>query len=146
MATRYQTLMDELTEEQREAIHLLLEQMEYAPGDDDYKTMDDIAEEVGVVRKTLYNWRTKNPTFMEALGLATQARLQTLAPYAYGAMSKLLKGKQPSTKALDLYFKQQGWTNSNQEITITTNKRDDADLEAEIARLTQQTGVSDNDA
>ncbi|MBC1935119.1 hypothetical protein HCA69_01990 [Listeria grandensis] len=146
MATRYQTLMDELTEEQREAIHLLLEQCEYSPGDDDYQTMDEIAEEVGVVRKTLYNWRTTNPTFMEALGLATQARLQTLAPYAYGAMSKLLKGKQPSTKALDLYFKQQGWTNSNQEITITTNKRDDADLEAEIARLTQQTGVGDNDA
>ncbi|MBC2103960.1 phBC6A51 family helix-turn-helix protein [Listeria booriae] len=146
MATRYENLMGELTDDQREAIHLLLEQMEYSAGDDDYKTMEDIAEEVGVVRKTLYNWRFKNPVFMEALSLATQARLATLAPYAYGAMSKLLKGKQPSTKALDLYFKQQGWVNTNQEITITTNKRDDADLEAEIARLAEQTGVTDNDA
>ncbi|EUJ44396.1 phBC6A51 family helix-turn-helix protein [Paenilisteria rocourtiae] len=146
MATRLETLMDELTEEQQEAIHLLLEQMEYSKKDEDYKSMDAIAEEVGTCRKTLYNWRTKNPVFMEALGLATQARLQTLAPYAYGAMSKLLKGSQPSTKALDLYFKQQGWTNAPQEINITTNSRDDAVLAEEIARLAVQTGVGNNDA
>ncbi|MBC2023296.1 hypothetical protein [Listeria booriae] len=30
MATRYEKLMDELTNEQQEAIHLLLEQMEYS--------------------------------------------------------------------------------------------------------------------
>lgn len=128
-------LLEQLTDQQKQAIDMLVEREEYAKGDPDRKSLDQIAEELDTVRKTIYNWRN-TPVFQEALAEASRERLAVLAPKAYGAMSKLMSGAQPSTKALDLYFKTQGWIKNEQSIDLTTRSRDDADLEAEIERLT----------
>lgn len=141
--TRREQLFEQLKEEQRNTIYLLLEREQYGKNDENRMSLDDIADAVGVTRKTIYSWRTQNAIFQEALSETSREMLAALAPQAFGAMARLLGGKQPSTKALDLYYKAAGWIKNEQKIDITTNGRNDADLEAELARLKGATGVGD---
>lgn len=138
IASKREKLFEQLTEQQREAIYLIVEREEYSKGDPEFKSYEDIAEEVGATRKTVYSWRTRNQVFQEALAEASRERLAALAPQAFGAMSKLIQGRQPSTKALDLLFKSLGWVKNEQSIDLTTRTRDDKELEAEIERLTNE--------
>ncbi|EUJ25703.1 hypothetical protein MFLO_14798, partial [Listeria floridensis FSL S10-1187] len=77
-------LLEQLTDQQKQAIDMLVEREEYAKGDPDRKSLDQIAEELDTVRKTIYNWRN-TPVFQEALAEASRERLAVLAPKAYGA-------------------------------------------------------------
>ncbi|EAG5750027.1 hypothetical protein DDK20_03445 [Listeria monocytogenes] len=141
MATRREKLFEQLSEQQQRAIYMLLEQASQNKNSPDYLSMESIAETLDIERKTLYNWRTRNAVFQEALAEASREQLSALAPQAFGAMSKLIGGPQPSTKALDLMFKSLGWVKNEQTIDLTTRTRDSSDLENEIARLSKSTGV-----
>ncbi|EQC0678328.1 hypothetical protein BJM29_12775 [Listeria monocytogenes] len=137
MATRREKLFEQLSDAQQRAIYMLLEQASQNKNNPDYLSMEDIAETLEIERKTLYNWRTRNAVFQEALAEASREQLSALAPQAFGAMSKLISGSQPSTKALDLMFKSLGWVKNEQTIDLTTRTRDSGDLEDEIERLSK---------
>ncbi|EAC5221539.1 hypothetical protein ABZ286_000047 [Listeria monocytogenes] len=137
MATRREKLFEQLSDAQQRAIYMLLEQASQNKNSPDYLSMEDIAETLEIERKTLYNWRTRNAVFQEALAEASREQLSALAPQAFGAMSKLISGSQPSTKALDLMFKTLGWVKNEQTIDLTTRTRDNGDLEDEIERLSK---------
>ncbi|EAC9719938.1 hypothetical protein LL50_05610 [Listeria monocytogenes] len=137
MATRREKLFEQLSEKQQRAIYMLLEQASQNKNSPEYLSMEDIAETLEIERKTLYNWRTRNAVFQEALAEASREQLSALAPQAFGAMSKLISGSQPSTKALDLMFKSLGWVKNEQTIDLTTRTRENGDLEDEIDRLSK---------
>ncbi|MBC2143641.1 hypothetical protein HCA83_00230 [Listeria innocua] len=137
MATRREKLFEQLSDAQQRAIYMLLEQASQNKNSSDYLSMEDIAETLEIERKTLYNWRTRNAVFQEALAEASREQLSALAPQAFGAMSKLISGAQPSTKALDLMFKSLGWVKNEQTIDLTTRTRDSDALEDEIERLSK---------
>ncbi|EAD7928581.1 hypothetical protein IOQ85_002830 [Listeria monocytogenes] len=137
MATRREKLFEQLSDAQQRAIYMLLEQASQNKNSPDYLSMEDIAETLEIERKTLYNWRTRNAVFQEALAEASREQLSALAPQAFGAMSKLISGSQPSTKALDLMFKSLGWVKHEQTIDLTTRTRESGDLEDEIERLSK---------
>lgn len=137
MATRREKLFEQLSDAQQRAIYMLLEQASQNKNSSDYLSMEDIAETLEIERKTLYNWRTRNAVFQEALAEASREQLSALAPQAFGAMSKLISGSQPSTKALDLMFKSLGWVKNEQTIDLTTRTRDSDDLEDEIEQLSK---------
>lgn len=134
--TRKEQLFEQLEETQQKAIYMLLEREQYSKSDERYKSLDKIADDLGVVRKTLYNWRMRDRIFQEALEETSREYLAALAPKAAGAMFKLLDSAQPLTKALDLYFKSQNWVKNEQKIDITTNGRND--VSAELSEMMKQ--------
>lgn len=94
---------DNLTEQQRKAAALLVDN-ELLPNSEQ-KSIQELADEIGVHRKTLWEWRRRNPIFAEYKQHITTLALQD----SHGALAKVLidnlSKSQPSTKMLELLAK-----------------------------------------
>jgi len=101
MATRKE-LEAKLTLQQRKAALMLVEnELET----EEKKSLEDIAEEVGVTRQALYKWRTQNKSFIDYKNMLADDVFSAFRPVVYRQLMKLISGTQPSVKAMDLFFK-----------------------------------------
>lgn len=135
MSNKLKTLEAKLTLQQRKAALLLVENEIIEDGPK--KSQDKMAEEIGVDRSTLYRWRTQNPAFIEYMNTIADDMLSSHRAEAYAQLLKLIRGSQPSVKALDLFFKRFGLLTEKQ-ITETidgNSSRSNDDLEKELAEL-----------
>lgn len=116
MATqsRKEQLKAQLTAQQQKAVYLLVEN-ELMPNGEALN-LGEIADDVGVDRMTLYRWRTRNEAFIEYKNLVADDFLSTDRERVYGVLMKMIFGKQPSIKALDLYFKRFGLLTEKHEV------------------------------
>jgi predicted DNA-binding protein YlxM (UPF0122 family) len=91
------------------AAHLLVNN-DYAIKEET-KSLDEIAEEVGVERRTLYNWR-QEPIFLKYCEQLSEVKLIEFRSLVDSQLIKAIKGSSsngiPSMKALDLYYKLSG--------------------------------------
>lgn len=62
-----------------------IEQLVYSP----YKTLQMVADEVGVHRDTLYRWRSDNPEFQAAMDKALKERWKAAESIAMNTMISL---------------------------------------------------------
>lgn len=131
---RKEQLKSKLTAQQQKAVYLLVEN-ELLPTDES-RTLEQIADDVGVERMTLYRWRTRNEDFIEFKNLVADDFIATDRERVYGVLMKMIFGKQPSIKALDLYFKRFGLL-SERVITETDNGGGNTleDLERQLAEF-----------
>lgn len=109
---------------------LLCVEREFA-AEDERKSFDEIAEEIGISRQSLFKWRTQNRAFIEYVNYVADDFLASERAYVYRQLMKTINGPQPSVKGIDLYFKRHGLitqqvaveskdatsTRSNEEIT-----------------------------
>ena len=116
---RFEELKSRLTAQQVKAAYLLVENEILPTGE--RKTHDEIAAEIGVDRTTLYRWRTRNKNFIEFKNLIADDFLATDRERVYGVLMKMIFGKQPSIKALELYFKRFGLLND--KLTVENNEK-----------------------
>jgi len=133
--SRRDKLAEKLTVQQQKAAYLLIEN-ETRPTAEQRK-QDEIAEEVGVSRQTLYNWRTKNQAFIEYKKEIAKDFLGDAVGVWANAIIKSMKGKQPSQKALDLYAKLMGFIQEQKRIEITdgNDARSEEEIERQLAEL-----------
>jgi hypothetical protein len=135
MSKRLKALEAKLDARKRKAAYLLVENELRETGEK--RTQEDIAEEVGVSYKSLWEWKTKDPVFIEYKNALADDFLSEKRAYVYGQLMKLIGGSQPSVKALDLYLRRFGLLTEKQ-ITVTEEaggSRSNADLESELAEL-----------
>lgn len=101
------------------------------------KGFDEIADEIGVSRKTLWEWRTQNKSFIEYVNLLADDFLDSKRTLVYRQLMKLIEGSQPSVKALDLYLRRHGLLTERSVIETkeSGSSRDTGDIAAEIAEL-----------
>jgi transposase-like protein len=115
---------------------LLCVEREFA-AEDERKGFDEIAEEIGVSRQSLYKWRTQNRTFIDYVNLIADEMLEAERAFVYRQLMKTISGSQPSIKGIDLYFKRHGLITN--QIAVETKGADGAktneDISAEIAEL-----------
>ena len=133
--SRKEQIKAKLTTAQQKAVYLLVEN-EMMPTDE-RKTQDDIAQEVGVERMTLYRWRTRNEDFIEFKNLVADDFLASDRERVYGVLTKMIFGKQPSIKAIDLYLKRFGLLSEkiiNENVDNGTG-RSDEDVKRQLAEL-----------
>lgn len=104
--SRRKALEARLEERQKMAALLCVEREMTDEGE--RKSFEEIAEEVGVSRISLYKWRTQNKTFIEYANLITDSFLESKRARVYNRMLKLIDSDQPSVKALDLYMRRFG--------------------------------------
>jgi hypothetical protein len=133
--SRIKELEAKLTLQQRKAALILVENEIIEGGNK--KTQEEIASEIGVDRITTYRWRTQNPVFIEYMNLIADDMLSSHRSEVYSQLLKLIRGSQPSVKAIDLFMKRYGLLTERQ-ITSTddsSNSRSDADLAKELEEI-----------
>jgi DNA-binding XRE family transcriptional regulator len=135
MSRRLKTLEAKLDARKRKAAYLLVENELRETGDK--RTQDDIAEEVGVTSKTIWEWKTKDSVFIEYKNALADDFLSEKRAYVYGQMMKLIGGSQPSVKAIDLFMRRFGLLTEKQVITTeeVSGNRSNDDLAKELEEI-----------
>jgi hypothetical protein len=135
MSKRLKALEAKLDARKRKAAYLLVENELRDTGEK--RTQEDIAEEIGVTYKCLWEWKTKDQVFIEYKNALADDFLSEKRAYVYGQLMKLIGGSQPSVKALDLYLRRFGLLTEKQVITNEDNggSRSNDDLASELAEL-----------
>lgn len=113
-----------LTPRQRKAAELIVNN-DFAPKGEK-KNLDDIAEEVGVDRRTLYNWR-QNSDFTRYMSAISDNKLDNYRSLADSQLIKLIEGTSnngvASIKALELFYKLSGRLEDKRTVTINEENR-----------------------
>lgn len=126
---------DKLSEQQRKAAAMLVDN-ELLPKDEQ-QTVSEMAEEIGIHRKTLWEWRRRNPIFAEYKQHLTTLALQD----SHGALAKVLIDNldktQPSTKMLELLAKMTPnvIAATKQEVEVNTESSSHDDVIKRIQEL-----------
>jgi hypothetical protein len=135
MSKRLKALEAKLDARKRKAAYLLVENELRDTGEK--RTQEDIAEEIGVTYKCLWEWKTKDQVFIEYKNALADDFLSEKRAYVYGQLMKLIGGSQPSVKALSLYLQRFGLlTQKTQVENIEAGgSRTNDDLASELAEL-----------
>lgn len=93
------------------------------------KTLEEIAEECDISRRTLHNWNTKDQNFIAYKNSIAADFLDTQLAFVY---SKLLDGiDHGSMKGIELFMRRIGDLDSRSEVTI----RDDGGSQSQEERI-----------
>lgn len=136
MSTAKQRALEAKLDGRKKRAALLCVEREFADGDD-RKSFDEIAEEIGIARKTLWEWRTQDKTFIEYVNLLADDFLASKRALVYRQLMKLIDGPQPSVKGIDLYLRRHGLLTERSvvETKEVGAARSDEDIAKEIAEL-----------
>lgn len=122
---------------QREAAHELV-MYEFSPkkGTDEFpgrKTKQQIADDVGVSRKTLHEWDTKDTNFIAYKNKVASDMLNSMTPLVYAElMANVRRG---SMRAIETFMKRIGDLDSRSEVTLNDNTAGAMTLEERKADL-----------
>ena len=134
--SRRDQLAEQLTINQQKAVYDLLDNEMLPYGE--RKTQDDLAEELGVNRATLYRWRKQNQAFIEFKKEVAKDFLGDEVGLFADALIKSMRGTNgaPSQKALDLYAKMMGFIKNEHSVEVTKGgARTDEELAKELEEL-----------
>lgn len=134
--SRRDKLAEQLTVKQQQAVYALLdnEMLPYKKR----KTQDELADELGVNRATLYRWRKQNQAFIEFKKEVAKDYLGDEVGLFAKSLIDSMKGTNgaPSQKALDLYAKMMGFIKNEHAVEISKgNARTDEELAKELEEL-----------
>lgn len=137
MNNRLKELEAKLTEQQKRAAYMLVEN-DIKPNKDETKlTYEQIAEEIGVSYKTIWSWRTQNRNFIAYKNEISDDFLSDKRSRVYGQLLKLIEGEQPSVKAIDLFMRRFGLLTEKSVVeNIDGNsQRSDDDIKRQLSEL-----------
>jgi hypothetical protein len=135
--SRLKELEAKLTEQQKRAAYILVEN-DLKPNKDAGKlTYEQIAEDIGVTYKTLWSWKTRNRNFIAYKNEISDDFLSDKRSRVYGQLLKLIEAEQPSVKAIDLFMRRFGLLT---EKTVVENidgnsQRSDDDIKRQLEDL-----------
>lgn len=119
---------------------ILLVEYEFA-NKDERRTKQDIADEVGVARKTLHQWDTKDANFIAYKNALASDYLNSHLAFVY---RKLLEGiDKGSMKGMEIFLKRIGDLDSKSEVTINNGSGSDQSFDERKAALLERLGEQD---
>ncbi|GGG15826.1 phBC6A51 family helix-turn-helix protein [Paenibacillus aceti] len=106
------------------------------------KTMQELADELGIARSTLFEWKSQEH-FAAYINYLSERNLDAMRSEAYVQLMKLIRGGAngvPSVKALDLFFRRYGLLTDRTVVedmrdTVQTRVKTDEEIRAEISEL-----------
>ncbi|MFC7062748.1 phBC6A51 family helix-turn-helix protein [Halobacillus seohaensis] len=109
------------------------------------RNQDEIAEDAGVTRQTLYNWRTEDVLFVKYMESLSEVRLAQYRSLADAQLINLIRGTSnngtPSVKGLEMFYKLQGrLTERSEVVQVGEDERkatpvSDEQIEKELSEL-----------
>lgn len=142
--SRRDKLAEKLDARQQRAVYMLLEN-EMLPTSEQ-RSQGDIAEELGVSRKSLWEWRKKNQSFIEFKKEVGKDYLSDEMGAFVSAVKKSISSDQPSSKFADLYAKMMGLITDQKRVEITdqSDQRSDEAVREQLERLEAMQGGGDD--
>jgi DNA-directed RNA polymerase specialized sigma subunit len=144
MSRQRSVLEAQLTVQQRKAAQLLVanEWGELLSEDGRKKSMQEVAEEIGIARSTLYEWKAQEH-FIDYVNYLTDINLRGMQSEVNVALVKAIRGGNnglPSVKALDLYMRRFALLSDRTIVEdrrdeIASNRKTDEEIRREIAEL-----------
>lgn len=127
----------QLTAQQRKAAYLLVENELRENTDAAKLDLQDIAQEIGVTAKTLWEWRTKNRNFIAYKNEIADDFLADKRDRVYAQLLKLINGSQPSVKAIDLFMRRFGLLTDKQvtETIDPSTQRSEDEIRKQLGDL-----------
>jgi hypothetical protein len=137
MSKRLKELEAKLTEQQKKAALILVDNDLKSNKDPSKLTYEQIAEEIGVSYKTIWSWRTQNRNFIAYKNEISDDFLSDKRSMVYGQLLKLIAGEQPSVKAIDLFMRRFGLLTEKQVVVNedASGSRSNDDLAKELEEL-----------
>lgn len=125
-------LKAKLDARQQKAAFLLVEREMAATAE--RRTIESIAEEIGVNPKTIYDWKRNNSHFISYKNAIADEFLSENRAHVYSQLMKLIGGEQPSVKAIDLFMRRFGLLTEKQVIETVDSgaSKTNSDLAAEM--------------
>ncbi len=104
------------------------------------KSHAQIAEEVGATRNTIYKWRTQDRDFMAYINLLADDFLLAHQTTVYKQHMKLISATQPSTKAIELWYRKHGMLTDKTVVEDHTANKEDSpeDIAKEAEEIAKQ--------
>jgi hypothetical protein len=144
MSKQRSVLEAQLTAQQRKAAQMLVanEWGELLSEDGRKKSMQELADDIGIARSTLYEWKAQE-RFIDYVNYLTDINLRGMQSEVNVALMKAIRGGNnglPSVKAIDLYMRRWALL-SNRTIVedrrdeITNNRKTDEEIRRDIAEL-----------
>jgi len=120
MAKQFQYDENKLRPGQREAAYKLVE-YEFTPKSE-RKTIEQIADEVGVTRKTIHKWKTHDRNFINYKNHLAAQFADSHLPLVY---SKLIESiERGSVRGIETFLKRIGDLDQKSEVTIKSGDED----------------------
>lgn len=111
---------------------MLLAEREFMPKDE-RKTDEQIAEEAGVTRMTVYLWRTQDPNFIAYKNYLASDMMDSHLPLVYAKLIGIIK--QGNAKGIEMFLKRMGDLDSKSEVTVREGASEDMTVEERKAEL-----------
>lgn len=144
MSKQRSVLEAQLTAQQRKAAQLLVanEWGELLSEDGRKKSMQELAEDIGIARSTLYEWKGQE-RFIDYVNYLTDINLSGMRAEVNFALMKAIRGGNnglPSVKAIDLYMRRWALLSDRTIVEdrrdeITNNRKTDEEIRRDIAEL-----------
>lgn len=149
MSKQRSVLEAQLTAQQRKAAQLLVanEWGELISEDGRKKSMQELAEDIGIARSTLYEWKAQE-RFIDYVNYLTDINLSGMRAEVNVALMKAIRGGNnglPSVKAIDLYMRRWALLSDRTIVEdrrdeITNNRKTDEEIRRDIAELNDLVG------
>lgn len=138
MSAKSKFIFDEtkLKPGQREAAALLVE-AEFTPRDK-RKTKEEIADEVGCARMTLYRWEAQDPNFIAYKNFLASDVMDSHLPLVYARLIGIIN--QGNAKGIELFLKRIGDLDSKSEVVVRNDDEDKQDYEERRKELLARIG------
>ncbi|MEH7119082.1 phBC6A51 family helix-turn-helix protein [Neobacillus vireti] len=119
-------LQENLTPQQQMAAHLLVAN-EFSGKEK--RSQEELAEEIGITRQALHQWRTQNVNFIRYQAALTDMKLDSYRSLVDSRLMALIeRGPSnngiPSIKAIELYYKLSGRLVERREVTQFTEQQE----------------------
>lgn len=101
------------------------------------RTQEEIASEIGITRKCLWQWKTQDSVFIEYTNMLADEFLDAKRTIVYRQLMKLIDCGQPSVKAIDLFLRRHGLLTDKQvvETNEVSTEKSNEDIEKDLAEL-----------
>ena len=145
MAKTRKQLESVLTPQKRKAAQLIVDNdwLPVVNEDGRKKTLKDIADEVGIARSTLFEWRT-DEDFVEYVNYLTDIQLSAMRSEVNVAIMRAIRGGNnglPSVKAIEIFMKRWALLSNVDIVNAGSGGSEDVDVETlkdRIERLKQR--------
>ncbi|WP_110930601.1 phBC6A51 family helix-turn-helix protein [Paenibacillus bouchesdurhonensis] len=144
MSRQRKVLEAQLTPQQRRAAELIIQNEwgELLGADGKKKTMQELADEIGIARSTLFEWKSQEH-FTAYGNYLAERNLDSMRSEVYTQLMRAIRGGSngiPSVKALDLFMRRYGLLTDRTVVEdmrseVETKRKTDDEIRAEIDDL-----------
>lgn len=109
---------------------------------DERKSLEEIAQECGVTRVTLWNWTTKDSNFIAYKNYLASEMMDSQLSFVYSKLMDIIG--EGNAKGIEMFLKRIGDLDTRTDVTVNDNRQEsDQSFEERRAELMKRLGLAE---